>query len=254
MIGRILLINAVLLIIYMTLAFMVGKSRKRLDTVDTAWGLGFVITAWSVAVQQPDKVTLLVAILVSIWGLRLSAHIGRRSMKGPDDRRYAELSSKWRGNFWLRAYFSVFLLQGLLVWVIGLPVVMASGQNLQGLKLMVVLGSMIWLAGFIIETAADWQLRHFLQTKNRPKLLQTGLWRYSRHPNYFGELTMWWGIGLIALHASYGWIGLSGPLVLTVLIVFISGIPPIERRRAKDPAYRAYQNRTSPLILLPPRS
>jgi steroid 5-alpha reductase family enzyme len=248
-----LVVNAVLLIIYMTLSFRLARAHRRLDTVDTAWGLGFVITAWAVELQQHSPRSLLIAVLVSVWGLRLAYHIWRRNQGREDDPRYRELSRKWRGDFWRRAYFSIFLLQGGLIWLVSLPVVMAAGAELTGLSWLSVAGFVVWSAGFVFEAVADHQLAKFLLAKNRPKVLQTGLWRYSRHPNYFGELTQWWAIGLIALQTNYGWIGLVGPLVLTYLIVFVSGIPPIERRRQKDPEYQAYQRRTSPLIPLPPR-
>jgi steroid 5-alpha reductase family enzyme len=253
--SQILIVNAVLAFLYMTGWFFIGYVRKRLDAVDTAWGLGFVLLAWAAAIQQANMRSLLVAGLVSIWGVRLSAHIGARSRRNThDDPRYVELSRKWRGNFWRRAYVSIFMVQGALVWIISLPVVMAGGVQLSGWEWLTAAGGLVWLVGFCFESVADRQLRMFLKDTEHPKVLRTGLWRYSRHPNYFGELLMWWGIGMIALQTSYGWVGLAGPLTLTVLILFVSGIPPIERRRAKDPAYREYQKRTSVLVPLPPRS
>ncbi len=253
MVIRILAVNAVLLSAYMTAWFVVARARRRLDTVDTAWGLGFVLAAWSAYVQHASPRGLLAAILVGVWGLRLSYHIWRRNRGRDDDRRYRELSRQWRGNFWLRAYFSVFLLQGGLVWLVSLPVVLAAGKQLAGWGWLPAAAAVIWLAGFATEAAADYQLSGFLKSENRPKVMQTGLWRYSRHPNYFGELTQWWAIGLIALQTDYGWVGLAGPLGLSLLIIFVSGIPPIEQHRQKDPEYQAYQKRTSPLIPLPPR-
>jgi steroid 5-alpha reductase family enzyme len=254
MIGRILIINAGLLLIYMTLWWLLARSAKRLDAVDTAWGLGFVLAAWSVALQQPSGRSWLVAGLVSVWGLRLAVHIGRRSLKrGSEDPRYAELGQKWGGNYWLQAYFRIFLLQGALVWIISLPVVLAAGSPISRLGWLSAAGAVIWLVGFIFEAFADHQLADFINQKDRPKVLQTGLWRYSRHPNYFGEITQWWGIAIIALQARGGWLGLLGPLLLAYLIIFVSGIPPIEKRRQKDSEYRQYQSRTSPLIPLPPR-
>jgi steroid 5-alpha reductase family enzyme len=253
-ITSLLIQSALVLVIYMSLGYSVALVRRRLDTVDAAWGLGFVLIAWLVELQASSLRSLIITLLVSVWGLRLSTHIWRRNQGRADDPRYHELSRKWRGNFWVRAYFSIFLLQGALVWMIGLPVVLASQPQLSGLGWLTVAGGLLWLIGFIIEAIADNQLAGFLHAPDRPKVLQTGLWRYSRHPNYFGELLQWWGIGIIALQASYGWLGLAGPLTLTILILFISGIPPIERRRQKDPAYRDYQRRTSPLVLLPPRS
>ena len=238
----------------MSLWFIVAYARKRLDTVDTAWGLGFVVAAWAVAVQQGGARSWLIAGLVSVWGVRLAWHIGRRSLKrSREDPRYVELSAKWQGNFWLMAYLRIFLLQGALIWIISLPVVMVAGSRITRLGWLSVVGVAIWAIGFDFEAIADRQLANFINAKDHPKILQTGLWRYSRHPNYFGELVQWWAIGLIALQARGGWVGLIGPLTLTWLIVFVSGIPPIEKRRQKDAEYRAYQLRTSPLVPLPPR-
>lgn len=250
-VSRILAVNAALLFVYMTFWFIAARLRKRLDTVDIAWGLGFVLVAWSAALQRHSTRSWVIAGLVTIWGVRLATHIYRRSKTKKEDPRYEELARKWKGNFWLRAYGSIFLLQGFLILIVSLPVVMATNHQLHGWAWLTILGAVVWLKGFVIEALADRQLAQYLRVKDRPKVLQTGLWKYSRHPNYFGELLQWWGVGIIALQARHGWVGLTGPLVLSILIVFVSGIPPIEKRRAKDAAYRAYQKKTSPLILWP---
>ena len=250
----ILAVNATLIVLYMTAYWLVARWQKRLDTVDVAWGLGFVLLALSVYIQLPADRTRVVATLVTIWGLRLAFHIQSRARKRGDDPRYVELAKKWKGDFWLRAYFSIFLLQGALIWIISLPIALASRRIVVASPShFLAVGIIIWLIGFFTETIADAQLSQFLAGKNHPKVLQTGLWKYSRHPNYFGELLQWWAIGIIALQASLGWIGLLGPLTLTILILFVSGIPPIEKRRAKDAAYRDYQRRTSVIIPLPPK-
>jgi steroid 5-alpha reductase family enzyme len=249
-----LLTNLAVSLIFITLAYGIAFKRRRLDTVDIAWGIGFMCLAWSSWLQHNSGRSLLLAALVSLWGARLAFHIGQRSLGSPtDDRRYTELTKKWRGSVWIRAYFSIFVVQGLLVWLVGLPLSLATRQQLHGLAWLSVVGAIVWLVGFAFESIADRQLRDFLRRPNHPKNMEEGLWRFSRHPNYFGELTQWWGIGIVCLQVSYGWVGLFGPLTLTYLIVFVSGLPPIERHRAKDPAYRAYQQRVSPLIPLPPR-
>lgn len=250
----IFLINILLVFIFMSLAFLVAYRRKRIDTVDISWGLGFIVIAWSVYLQQPAQRSLVIGLLVSIWGIRLAHHIWRRSRKhSGDDPRYIEIASKWKGPKWPRAYYSIFLLQGGLMLLVGLPIVTASGQLINGLSWMTWLGVSIWLIGFVIESISDRQLARFLSLAKRPKVLKTGLWKYSRHPNYFGELVQWWAIGLIACQASWGWIGLAGPALISYLIVFVSGIPPIERQRIKDPEYIEYQKTTSVLIPWPPK-
>lgn len=254
MIGRYLLVSAVILLVYMSVAFLFAKKRDQLNVVDVAWGGGFILLAWSTYVQMQAPRTLLVAVLVTLWGLRLMGHLGKRVKTGKDDPRYLELKKKWKGNVWLRAYLSVFLLQGLLVLIIGLPIVMTAGDLLGHTAWAVYTGAVIWFIGFTIERLADAELAEFVKNrKSKDAVLDTGSWRYSRHPNYFGELTQWWGIGIIALQTSWGWIGLVGPLTLTILIVFISGIPTIEKKKKQNPAYAAYMKRTSPLIPWPPK-
>lgn len=249
------LINVGLIFVFMSLAFTVAYKRKRIDTVDISWGLGFVVIAWSVYIQQPTTRSAAIAILVTVWGFRLANHIWRRSRKhSGDDPRYIEITSKWSGPKWPRAYYSIFLLQGGLMLAVGLPIFTASGEAITGLEWLTVVGVLLWATGFVIEAISDRQLALFLSDKNRPKVLKTGLWRYSRHPNYFGELLQWWAIGLIACQASWGWIGLAGPALISYLIIFVSGIPPIERRRIKDPEYIQYQRETSSLVLWPPKS
>jgi steroid 5-alpha reductase family enzyme len=253
---KILLINALVLLIFMTLVFFVAKLKDRIDTVDSAWGLAYIVAAWSVVMQERTGRGILIAVLITIWGLRLTRHLFMRSARrGKDDPRYQEMRDKWKGNVWLRAYGVVFLLQGFLVWVVSVPAVMAAGHVLPNFHWLNGVGVIIWFVGFITESISDSQLSKFVQAKKgKNAVLDTGLWRYSRHPNYFGELTQWWGIGFIACQTSFGWLGLIGPLTLTILIVFVSGIPPIERRRKDNPRYREYMKRTSPLIPLPHRS
>ena len=246
-------INILLVIIFMTIFYLIAYLRKRVDTVDIAWGLGFVVIAVATALHRPSLGTKVVAILVTIWGLRLATHIALRSRGKKPDPRYQEITKKWKGNYWLRAYLSIFLTQGLLMLAVAAPIFFASGQPLYDWKILIYIGALIWIIGFVIEAIADQQLAVYLKNKKRPKLLNKGLWKYSRHPNYFGELTQWWGIGVIALSAERGYLGLIGPLLITYLIVFVSGIPPIEKRRSKDAVYRKYQKTTSPLIPWPPK-
>ncbi len=254
MVTKLLLINLGVVLAYMAAWFVVGYRKKQLNTVDVAWGSGFAIIAWLVTLQQPSARSLLIAVLVSIWAARITNHLGRRVFSSGEDPRYKELSSKWKGNFWRRASFSIFMLQGVLVVIISLPVTIAAGEQNANLGWLSAIGATLWLIGFVVESVGDRQLRRFVANKaNRGKVMDQGLWRYSRHPNYFGEMVQWWAIGLIALQVSYGWIGLLGPLTLTYLLLFISGVPLIENRRKSDPAYRRYMERTSMIVPLPPK-
>lgn len=253
MLADLLVTCALLVAAYMTVWFLIAKKRRRLDTVDSAWGGGFAVVAWSVAVQQPSIRTIMVAVLVTIWSGRLTAHLARRSGKGVEDPRYVSMTKDWK-RVWLRAYLSIFLLQAALILAVSLPIITNAGTVLPWLRWLFTLGYVVWAAGFYIEYRADKELVAFVANpKHKGQVLDTGLWRYSRHPNYFGELMQWWGIGLIACQTSFGWIGLAGPLLLTVLIVFVSGIPTVEKRRDGDKKYQDYKRRTSALIPLPPK-
>jgi steroid 5-alpha reductase family enzyme len=244
--------NLLLALLFMTAVYFIARLRNRLDTVDAAWGLGFVVIAWVTELRYPNGLSALLVVMVSIWGLRLSFHLWQRTRFRSDDKRYQELTKRWEQDVWKRAFYSIFLVQGFLVWLISLPVQLSSNPSNQ-LVWLTALGLIVWIAGFVIESLADRQLQDYLRTKDRPPVLKSGLWRYSRHPNYFGELTQWWAIGLIALQVSYGWVGLVGPLVLTYLIIFVSGLPPIERSRRDNKDYQQYKQQTSALIPLPPR-
>jgi len=238
---------------YMSVWFLVAKKRKRLDIVDRVWGGGFVLMAWLAVIAQPSVRTYMVAVMVSVWAVRLTSHLSRRGRLHAEDPRYAELAKKWNTrNIWPRAYRSVFLLQGFLIVIIGMPIIFNVGTALPELRLLFTAGYIVWALGFYIEYRADAQLAEFKSdAANKGKVLDAGLWQYSRHPNYFGELLQWWGIGLIASQTSFGWAALVGPALLTVLIKYVSGIPTVEKHRENDLQYQEYKKHTNPLLPWP---
>jgi steroid 5-alpha reductase family enzyme len=239
----------------MSVWFIVGVRRSRLDVVDTAWGGGFMLIATISLLAEWNFRTFVIWLLVMIWGLRLASHLWKRSNTQKPDPRYEELSAKWpKHQFWLQAYFRIFILQGLLVVGISLPIMVAASESEKLNVAVAIIGVLIWLEGYLIESYADKQLAEFKSSGTKKPVLNTGLWRYSRHPNYFGELMQWWAIGILAQDSDISWLGLAGPVLLTYLILFVSGIPPIERRRAKDKDYQEYKRRTSILIPLPPKN
>lgn len=236
---------------FMTLWYGVARLTNRYDVVDTAWGLGFVFVAWlSLAIRANfGSLQLVSAGLVSLWGLRLFAHIASRNWrKAADDHRYQVLGQKWGTAAPLKFYTNVFLLQGLLLVLVSAPMVGISFVH-QETNSLTYIGWVIWLFGITFETIADRQLATFIS--HRPKGSQTimdrGLWHYSRHPNYFGEVVTWWGAAIVACSVGQWW-GIIGALTITFLITKVSGIPPLEKRYAGNPAYAAYQKRTSVLV------
>jgi steroid 5-alpha reductase family enzyme len=246
MVKGLLLVNALAILVVMSTAFVAAKNRKRLDIVDIAWVLSFVVAASIVAGYEFTWRTVTIAVLVDVWAIRLSNHLLERAKSRKEDPRYTAIAKKWKGDYWLNAYIRIFLVQALLAWLVTLPIVLAAGKGSHLSTVFIILGVLVWLKGFLIETIADRQLATFLKTNKG--IMQTGLWRYSRHPNYYGEIVHWLGIALIACGAHNGWLGFIGPLILIVTIIFISGIPPIEKAKANDLEYQKYKRHTSPLV------
>ncbi len=242
--------------VYMTIWFLIALRLRRNDVADIAWGGGFIIAAF-IALFAAGTVTLrsaIVTLLVLIWGVRLAIHIGLRSSRKGEDPRYRAWRESWGRFFIVRSFFQIFMLQGLLLLVISFPVIQINVAPTSPLTLLDGLGIAVWLTGFFFEVTGDWQLKQFVQNPaNRGKLINTGLWRYSRHPNYFGEVTQWWGIYLIALSTPRGWITILGPITITVLILFVSGIPMLEKKYHGRPEFEAYKRRTSAFFPLPPK-
>lgn len=242
---------ALTVLVYMLAWFLLAVLLKRRDVVDSAWGLGFIVvasTAYSLR-NNETAYALFTLLLVTTWGARLFLHISSRNWKKKEDYRYAQMGQLGSAQFWVRTFFSVFLLQGALMILISSPIIAVMNSTAQPIEWLAIAGLIIWLTGIITEATGDYQLRSFLRS-GKKGIMQTGLWKYSRHPNYFGEITSWWGAAVVAVAFSQWW-GILGAWVITILIVKISGIPLLEKRYAKDKAYQAYAKRTSILIPLP---
>jgi len=248
------LILALTLLGYMTLWFVISIIKKRNDVADIAWGLGFVLMAWiSFYLSDYSFKALLVDILVTIWGLRLAQHIYKRNKDKPEDARYLEWRKTWK-NFYLRSFFQVFMLQGVFLYLISLPVMFINTVASNTFGIIEVFGLIIWTIGFYFESTGDKQLKEFITNPaNKGKLMDQGLWRYSRHPNYFGEVTQWWGVYIIALSIPGSFFTVIGPLTITTLILFVSGIPLLEKKYEGRPGWEEYKKHTSIFIPTPPR-
>lgn len=243
------------LFIYMNLWFIISLLTKRNDVADIAWGVGFVLLAWASFFISKEVTTtgFLVSALVTIWGFRLATHIYNRNKGKPEDRRYMNWRKEWGKWFYLRSYFQIYILQGVLLYLISIPVLVINYSSLITLGVISIVGLMIWLIGFFFEAVGDWQLKQFIQKlENKGRLMTEGLWAYTRHPNYFGEVTQWWGIWVIALSAPLGLISIIGPLTITILILKVSGIPMLEKSMAEHPDFAAYKERVSVFFPLPP--
>lgn len=248
------LVIASLLFVYMSLWFVVSLIKKRNDVADVAWGLGFVLVATTSFFLSGDSGLrgLLVIALVGIWGLRLAWHIHLRNRGKAEDYRYLAWRKEWGKWFYLRSYAQVYLLQGVLLFLIVFPVLLINKSTATALGILDMFGVVVWLIGFYFEAVGDAQLARFIKNPdNKGKLMQSGLWAYTRHPNYFGEVTQWWGIWLIALSVSGGWLGIIGPITITILILKVSGIPMLEKKMEQNPDFAEYKRRVSVFIPLP---
>ncbi len=245
---------ALALFLYMSVWFIVACLLRRNDIADIAWGLGFVLLSWlAFSFSEMSLRSVLVNILVTIWGLRLAWHIARRNLRKPEDSRYAAWRATWE-HFYLRSYFQIFLLQGVFLYVILLPVLFIHASASESLHLLDALGVMIWVIGFFFESVGDRQLKDFLSNPTQKgKIMDQGLWAYSRHPNYFGEVLQWWGIFLLAASLPYGYLTIVSPVTIMLLILFVSGVPILEKKYSGRPDFEAYKKRTSMFIPLPPR-
>lgn len=245
---------ALVLLGYMSFWFIVSIIKKRNDVADIAWGLGFVLLAWlSFFLSGFFIKALLVNGLVTIWGLRLALHIYNRNKNKPEDARYMEWRRTWK-NFYVRSFLQVFMLQGIFLYLISLPVMFINHSVSNNFGILDFVGLIIWGIGFYFESTGDKQLKEFVgNPTNKGKLMDKGLWQYSRHPNYFGEVTQWWGIFIVALSIPGSFFTIIGPLTITILILFVSGIPLLEKKYLGRPDFEEYKKKTSVFIPLPPR-
>ena len=242
-------------VVYMTIVFVISQIIKRTDVVDVAWSGGFVVAAISSFALNPFGLSIgfnaqsLVVLLVAIWAIRLSYHIVRRLVRSPEDARYVQLRKKWRGNEVLNTFFKIFMTQAFLATIVSAAVIAINLSRPLPIGYFTTVGAAIWLFGFCFEAIGDWQLkRHLADKKNKGKLMTSGLWRYTRHPNYFGEATMWWGIFVIGLGVQHGWLGILTPVVITYLLLFVSGVAMSEKSFAGRPGWKSYTQRTSMFI------
>jgi steroid 5-alpha reductase family enzyme len=250
-----LIIGAVFL--YMNLMFLLALLLKKNDIVDTAWGLGFILVAVLSLLLAPGWHwrRVLVSALVLAWGLRLAIYIHIRNRGKPEDFRYAKWKRDWGRNWVWRSWLQLFLLQGFFMLTIAYPLFFHGPANRMPGSVWDGFGLALWLYGFFFEAVGDHQLRRFkLDPANKGKIMDRGLWKFTRHPNYFGEATMWWGIFLITLSVPNGWLAVFSPMIITFLLLRISGVPLLEKRYASDPAYREYVRRTSSFIPRLPRN
>ena len=238
---------------FMLLLWVISLLIKNSSIVDIFWGFGFVASAWLYFFISPDgslirKIILLG--LVTIWGLRLTLHILVRNWRKPEDFRYQKWRKESGNSWWIRSLFKVFLLQGVLMWIISAPLLAAQYFHTNvSLIWLDYLAILVWMIGFYFETMGDAQLSHFRSNpENKGKLLNTGVWHYTRHPNYFGDSAQWWAFYFLALAAG-GWWSIFSPILMTLFLIKVSGVALLEKTLADSkPGYREYMAKTSSFI------
>jgi len=244
-------VQALLVImIMMTILWTVSVFIKNVSIVDLFWGLGFVLTAafyFIYADGLPFRKNI-VMTLTAIWGLRLAVYLAWRNLGKGEDFRYREFRRKYGENrYWLISFFLSFLLQGIVMWLISAPLLGAldSGAD-RPAGILDYIGIIMWLTGFVFEAGSDYQLARFKADRaNKGKLLDKGFWRYTRHPNYFGDSMVWWGFGLICISAG-SYLPALGSLLMTALIIKVSGVALLEKSlKEQKPEYIEYMRKTS---------
>ena len=247
--------------VLVTGCWLVSLIKRDASIIDPLWSLIFVTIAWTVWGFNDDvgggsgggRASLLL-VMVTLWGLRLSAHLTVRKWGEPEDFRYQGFRARWQ-PLWLMSLPVVFLLQGALALVVSLPLqAVLSDTDPSGLGWLDWVGAVVWAAGLIFESVGDEQLRRFKADEaNRGKVMDRGLWRYTRHPNYFGDSVVWWGIWLVAAGGGAWWT-VIGPVLMTYLLLRVSGVAMLERRIGdRRPGYDDYRARTSAFVPRPPR-
>ncbi len=251
-----IIINSVYIVLgFFTVFFIIAQVVKNNAIVDFAWGLGFVLVAvYSLLAGPLTSRGIIVTILVALWGLRLFYHIFRRNWGKPEDFRYAKWRREWGKWVVPRAFFQVFMLQAVIQLVIAWPIILVNTAENISLGIWAVLGIVVWVIGYFFEVVGDKQLADFKKNPaNKGKIIRGGLWRYTRHPNYFGEAVMWWGIFLLALPVPLGLTGIISPVVITLLLLFVSGVPMLEKKYADNPEFQEYARVTNKFFPWLPR-
>jgi steroid 5-alpha reductase family enzyme len=248
---QIILVQLGALLVFVHLWFAFATLKKRNDIADVAWGLGFVLMAALGLAFNPNTRTAVVFALVAFWGLRLAWHIySRWRQHDEEDRRYQEMRKGWGKHPVRGAYLNVFLGQGFFLILVALPLIILPQYGELSWSWVNYAGIAIWLFGYIFETIGDLQLKNFITNPNKPEgvtIMKTGLWKYTRHPNYFGEATLWWGMWLITF-GPLAWLTVIGPVTITILLRFVSGVPLAEAGFKDNPEFQEYQKKTPAML------
>ncbi|MFC1649484.1 DUF1295 domain-containing protein [Patescibacteria group bacterium] len=256
-ISYILLISLVLSLLVYVFFYYISVIQKNNNWADYAWAVGFAVIAMAsylLGGRHDLSKQFLVTTLVLMWSARLLIHIITRNRSAGEIYRYKSLRIKWGSKAVLYSFIRIYLLSWLLMNLVAFPIVAINSSGGYALTKIELIGIIVWAVGFVYETVADYQLYHFKQADgNKKKVFTGGLWKYSRHPNYLGEILMWIGLYLAALPYTYGSLAIISPVIITLMLLGITGIPAIEKRFRENSSYQKYRKKTSILIPWYPR-
>lgn len=247
----IILYSVIALYALLHIAFLVGTIKKNNGIMDIFYPWGFITVAWTSLILGGTFALrqIIITIIVTIWGLRLSTYVYIRNRGKPEDKRYANMRERFGDKVLLKSYGKIYMFQGLIIFLVGFPVLYINANPNPALTWLDLIGILVWVFGFYFETAGDYQLYRFLNNPNRTKkVLDEGLWKYTQHPNYFGEVTQWWGVFIIALSVPYGFLTVFGPIIINYMIIKVSGVSLLNKNFEGNDAYADYQRRTSQFI------
>lgn len=256
-VADLLAISALTIALLMLATWVVSVVIDDASIVDIVWGLGFVAATWAVYlaadIDTSTDRSLLMLAMVTIWGLRLTGYLAWRNIGKGEDRRYQEMRKKNPDGFWLTSLYRVFGLQAVIMWTVAVPAVVTQGSE-GSLFWLDYLGGAVWLVGILFESIGDFQLARFkARPDSKGKVMDRGLWRYTRHPNYFGDFCVWWGIFLVAA-AGGAWWAVFSPIVMSVLLMRYSGVGLLEKTiTRRRPEYEEYIQTTNAFFPGPPR-
>ena len=247
------------ILVLMLGTWLLSLALKNASIVDIVWGFGFVCVAWAVRLRVDDGLVArqnLLVLMTTVWGLRLAGYLFWRNHGKGEDYRYKAMRKHWGPRFPIISLGTVFGLQGVLMFIVSLPVQLGQTRDTPDLGWLAYLGIAVWLVGLFFEVVGDAQLARFkADPTNQGKVMNRGLWKYTRHPNYFGDACVWWGIALVAAETTVGKFGLIGAVVMTILLRRVSGVVLLEKSlsRRKE-GYAEYVARTSAFIPRPPKA
>lgn len=265
MLADVMVVSALAIAGLMVAQWLLSIPLRNVSIVDIGWGLGFVAVAWAgvwrsgVTLDAANWTRWGLPVLVTIWGVRLATHLAVRNIGKPEDYRYAAMRAARGPSFVWSSLGIVFGLQGAVMWVVALPVQAAIAlPTATPCWVLTSLGGVVWATGLCFEAVGDWQLVRFkADPANKGRVMDRGLWRWTRHPNYFGDFMIWWGHWLLSMGLSdYSatWWSVVSPALMSFLLIRVSGVALLEKSlKARSPEYVAYIERTSAFFPWRPR-